>query len=360
MNPQADQPFRGELNVSGCRKNGSMTGTRDALDALEQLRSALAGVLAVRRGIRVVRRRTARQPGCARGARPARRCASRGLRRRGRRAFPGRARRSAPLDPHGVPLGGRARRAGDAGLGVSRRGGASHSGRRTRARSGFTGEAIEAAFPQVAAALAAGELGTDAAGTIIRELDRTRPVADPASFAAAEQALVAEATGRGDGAPVRCTADELRVQAQAWSTFLDQDGPEPDDERAMRRRGLRLGRARDGLIPVTGRAHARGRREAHPALRRAPRTTFGRRVHDRRGTHTHRRVRRDAQRRPATPRRARRRDRHRRPLRRAPHDRRRRTHGPRQRHEPQTSPPAAASPTPTASRSRSRSAPPGT
>jgi hypothetical protein len=125
-------------------------------------------------------------------------------------------------------------------------------GSATRARSGFTGEPIEAAFPHVAAALAGGDLGTDAAGTIIRELDRTRPVAHPASFAAAEEALVAEATGRGDGTPLRCTADELRVQAQAWSTFLDQDGPEPDDDRAMRRRGFRLGRARDGLVPVTG------------------------------------------------------------------------------------------------------------
>ncbi|MBT2498234.1 DUF222 domain-containing protein [Agromyces sp. ISL-38] len=125
-------------------------------------------------------------------------------------------------------------------------------GSATRARSGFTGEPLDAVFPLVAAALAAGELGADAAGMIIRELDRTRPVADPAAFAAAEQALVAEATGHGDGAPVRCTADELRVQAKAWSVFLDQDDPEPDDERAMRRRGVRLGRARDGLVPVTG------------------------------------------------------------------------------------------------------------
>ena len=125
-------------------------------------------------------------------------------------------------------------------------------GSATRARSGFSGEPVGAMFPVVAAALAAGELGADAAGTIIRELDRTRLVADPVRFAAAEQALVAEATGRGDGAPVRCTADALRVQAQTWAVFLDQDGPEPDDERAMRRRGFRLGRARDGLVPVTG------------------------------------------------------------------------------------------------------------
>ena len=143
-------------------------------------------------------------------------------------------------------------------------------GSATRARSGFTGEPIEAVFPLVAAALAAGELGADAAATIIRELDRARAVADPAALATAEQALVAEATGTGDGAPVRCTADELRVQAQAWSTFLDQDGREPDDERAMRRRGVRLGRARRRVGAGLGRPHARGCGEAHAALRRAP------------------------------------------------------------------------------------------
>ena len=125
-------------------------------------------------------------------------------------------------------------------------------GSATRARAGLTGEPIAAVFPRVAAALAAGDLGTDAAGTIIRGLDRARTVADPTALATAEQALVAEATGSGDGTPVRCTADELRVQAQAWSTFLDQDGREPDDQRAMRGRGIRLGRARDGLVQVTG------------------------------------------------------------------------------------------------------------
>lgn len=125
-------------------------------------------------------------------------------------------------------------------------------GSATRARTGLTGDVFEAQFPAVGAALAAGHVGADAAGTIIRELARSRPVADPIAFATAEGALAAEAAGAGDGAPVRCTADELRVQAQAWAAFLDQDGPEPDDERAMRRRGFRLGRARDGLIAVTG------------------------------------------------------------------------------------------------------------
>lgn len=126
-------------------------------------------------------------------------------------------------------------------------------GSATRVRIGFTGEPIPPVYPHLAAAVAVGEVGAGAAGAIIRELDRSRPVADPTRFADAEAALVAEATGSGDCAPVRATADEVRIQAQAWATFLDQDGAEPDDDRAMRRRGLRIGRtARDGLIPVTG------------------------------------------------------------------------------------------------------------
>ena len=125
-------------------------------------------------------------------------------------------------------------------------------GSATRARTGLTGDTFEAEFPVVAAALAVGGLGADAAGTIIRELGRTRPVADPQQLAVAERELVDQATGTGEAAPIRCTADEIVVQARAWSAFLDQDGSEPDDERAMRRRGLRLGRSRHGLIPVTG------------------------------------------------------------------------------------------------------------
>lgn len=124
-------------------------------------------------------------------------------------------------------------------------------GTAVRPRDGLTGETLAPVFPSLAAALAAGAVGADAATAIVRELDRARPVAEPAAFAAAEQALLAEATGNGESTSVRCTADEVRIQAQAWAAFLDQDGTEPD-ERAMRRRGVRLGRARDGLIPITG------------------------------------------------------------------------------------------------------------
>lgn len=125
-------------------------------------------------------------------------------------------------------------------------------GAATRPDVGFTGEPMPARFPVVASALAAGELGVDVASVIIRELGATRPVADPAALGVAEGELVAAALGSGDAYPVRASADEVRVQAQAWAVFLDQDGSEPDDERAMRRRGFRIGRARDGLIPVSG------------------------------------------------------------------------------------------------------------
>ncbi|MFD4421725.1 DUF222 domain-containing protein [Agromyces sp. NPDC058484] len=122
----------------------------------------------------------------------------------------------------------------------------------TMARTALTAEPLPAQHPHVAAALAAGELGADAAATIIRELARTRTVADPQRLDVAERELVAQATGVGDASPIRCTADELAVQARAWAAFLDQDGAEPDDERAMRRRGFRLGRSRDGLVTVAG------------------------------------------------------------------------------------------------------------
>ncbi|MGW9631870.1 DUF222 domain-containing protein [Agromyces sp. NPDC055520] len=125
-------------------------------------------------------------------------------------------------------------------------------GAATRARVSFTGEPMPAVHPHVAAALTAGEVGLDAAATIIRELGRTRAVADPDRLDVAERELTGQATGTGDAAPVRCSADELAVQARAWAVFLDQDGPEPDDARAMRRRGFRIGRARDGLIPISG------------------------------------------------------------------------------------------------------------
>jgi 5-methylcytosine-specific restriction protein A len=245
---QADLGFTAAMNVGGVRENGAMTDLRDAL---EQLGSALAEVLrfdvasrmddddllATLRALeglgRLVDGRRAALAGEVAERSRVELGDQRLSTRRGSRSATELVERVTQVS------------AFEARRRIS-------LGSATRVRVGFTGEALEPPFPFVAAALAAGSLGADAACTIMRELDRARPLADPGAFAAAEQALVAEATGTGDAAPIRCTADELRVQAQAWSTFLDPDGREPDDDRAMRRRGFRLGRAREGLVPVSG------------------------------------------------------------------------------------------------------------
>jgi hypothetical protein len=69
---------------------------------------------------------------------------------------------------------------------------------------------------------------------------------------AADEELAAAARGDGaDDAPP-LPADDLHAQALVWAACLDQDGPEPRDARAMRKRGLTLGICRDGLVPVRG------------------------------------------------------------------------------------------------------------
>ena len=48
------------------------------------------------------------------------------------------------------------------------------------------------------------------------------------------------------------TADILRVHAQVWATALDEDGAEPRESDNAFRRGVTLGEARDGVIPIRG------------------------------------------------------------------------------------------------------------
>ncbi|WP_102158526.1 HNH endonuclease signature motif containing protein [Zhihengliuella halotolerans] len=159
---------------------------------------------------------------------------------------------------------------------------------RTRASVSLTGQPLPAEFPAVGEALRAGALGVEAAELVTGMLHRVGPRADPADAAAAEVALVdavtgvaagngaddgtadaaADETGTGgadapaDGAGTGSgdnssrgpgvTFAEVRVQAQVWEAFLDQDGPGPDAQQACRSRSLTLGPARDGLVPVRG------------------------------------------------------------------------------------------------------------
>ncbi|WP_019181517.1 HNH endonuclease signature motif containing protein [Microbacterium yannicii] len=114
-----------------------------------------------------------------------------------------------------------------------------------------TGEVLPAGFPGMRAALRAGEVGVDG---VVAVAGAFRGCAiGRAQMLAADEELAAAATGEGaDAAPPAC-ADELRALATVWATYLDQDGAEPRDAIALRKRGFMMGRARaDGLIPVRG------------------------------------------------------------------------------------------------------------
>ncbi|MCC4907016.1 HNH endonuclease signature motif containing protein [Microbacterium sp. cx-59] len=123
----------------------------------------------------------------------------------------------------------------------------------TRVQSTFTltGELLPGAFPSVRESLASGALSTDAAAAIVSYLapvlERGHAVdatagTDPVRTAECE--LVAAALA-GE------TADDVRLMAQTWALFLDQDGALPD-ERGNRERPLSLGRERNGTVPVRG------------------------------------------------------------------------------------------------------------
>ncbi|WP_353988186.1 HNH endonuclease signature motif containing protein [Ruicaihuangia caeni] len=131
-------------------------------------------------------------------------------------------------------------------------------GERLTPETTLTGETVPPAFPTVAAALREGRIGVDTATAIVTTfgplLDRVTPVEDrdlvPAGGVLEVDFVAAEAAVTGSAGEFH--ADEVRVQAQVWRAAIDPDGAVLSDEQAMARRFLRLGRARDGLIPITG------------------------------------------------------------------------------------------------------------
>ncbi|HEY5320757.1 MAG TPA: DUF222 domain-containing protein [Galbitalea sp.] len=108
----------------------------------------------------------------------------------------------------------------------------------------MTGELLPPRFPILADAVAAGEIGTEAAAVIVRVLDDARRVADPADRDVAEAVLVDHARIN----PVQRVCD----LAIAIRDRLDPDGILPREEETRARRGLRLGRERNGIVPFSG------------------------------------------------------------------------------------------------------------
>ncbi len=125
-------------------------------------------------------------------------------------------------------------------------------GAETRVQEALSGDLFPPRFSHIASGLAAGQLGVDAATAIIAELAPTLTRADGAAVSLAEAELVSAATGNGNGtdSPVACTADEIRAQATVWRVFLDQDGTEPTETKAMARRAFSPGsyNSGDGLV----------------------------------------------------------------------------------------------------------------
>lgn len=121
----------------------------------------------------------------------------------------------------------------------------------TRSRTAITAELLPSTLPGLREAMAAGAVGIDGAlavaGPLVAAFDR----ADPADFAAADESIAAVAlAGKGNSLPL--SVDELKAHATAWACALDQDGSEPADLMAAKRRGVTLGTPRDGLVPISG------------------------------------------------------------------------------------------------------------
>ena len=120
--------------------------------------------------------------------------------------------------------------------------------RATRPAFALTGEELPAAHPDLAAALEDGSIGVAAADHLRAMLDRVARRADPTELAAAEVALVEAACDTGE----RWTFAQLSQHAATWAAFLDQDGVEPDSDRAAKHRGVSLRPTRDGLYRLHG------------------------------------------------------------------------------------------------------------
>ena len=140
-----------------------------------------------------------------------------------------------------------------------------------------TGELLEPALPAMRAAMVEGLVGVDGLVAVAGPLLSAGSRIAREALLAADAALAAEARGEGPDAAPPMGADLLRVQAQAWSIALDQDGAEPRERMTAHKRSFTLGTPTDCGRPVPRQPDARGRRAAADDLRRAHQPGLSRR-----------------------------------------------------------------------------------
>lgn len=113
-----------------------------------------------------------------------------------------------------------------------------------------SGEMLPAALPAMRGALGAAEVGVDGvvavAGPLLSGCSGT------AAVLAADEEIAATARGEGIDAAPPASAEDLRALATVWAMYFDQDGAEPDESRAMRKRFFTVGPSRDGLRALRG------------------------------------------------------------------------------------------------------------
>jgi len=141
-----------------------------------------------------------------------------------------------------------------------------------------SGETLPAGYPAMREALASGHVGVDGLLAVVGPLARVAHAAGRTAHLAADEELAAAARGEGvDAEPPAC-ANDLRAFATVWAMYLDQDGAEPRERVAMRKRGFSMGVCRDNLVPIRGNLLPEAAGQLQLVLARR----FGRLAHTRR------------------------------------------------------------------------------
>lgn len=116
-----------------------------------------------------------------------------------------------------------------------------------------SGELLPPQFPALRDALGEGEVTVEGLRAATMPLQDAAARIDTAQRLAADEQLAAAARGAGPEGTPAASPEDLKALSQALCLYLDPDGAEPRAEQALRRRGVTLGKGRDGLVTFSGR-----------------------------------------------------------------------------------------------------------